>query len=96
MVLIDVTIVDKEAVITFGQVKMLFYKYLYNLRVSYPREDILLAMADIKACFRYPKLHADLVGAFGSSAQGYYCLTTAMVFGSNTSATSWEPFRRAI
>jgi hypothetical protein len=29
-------------------------------------------------------------------AGGYYNLATAMVFGSTTSASSWEPFRRAI
>ena len=26
----------------------------------------------------------------------WYCLAIAMVFGANTSASSWEPFRRAI
>jgi hypothetical protein len=29
-------------------------------------------------------------------AGGYYNLATAMVFGSTTSASSWEPFRQAI
>ncbi len=29
-------------------------------------------------------------------AGGYYNLATAMVFGSTTSASSWEPFQRAI
>ena len=50
----------------------------------------------MKACFRFGRIHPDLTGAFGFYADDYYCLATAMVFGSNTSATSWEPFRRSI
>jgi hypothetical protein len=53
-------------------------------------------MADVKACFCFPCIHADLTGAFGFLAGGYYNLATAMVFGSTASASSWEPFRRAI
>ena len=41
-------------------------------------------------------MRPDLVGAFGFFADNVNCLATAMVFGSNTSATSWEPFRRSI
>jgi hypothetical protein len=85
-----------EAPITFGHVKMQMYIDIYNTRISYPRSTILLAAADIKACFRFARLHADLTGAFGFFAGGYYNLATAMVFGSTASASSWEPFRRAI
>ncbi len=53
-------------------------------------------MADIKACFRFPRIHPDLTGAFRFMAGGYYNLATAMVFSSTTSASSWEPFRQAI
>ena len=66
------------------------------MRVSFPEAPILLALADIKACFRFPRIHPDLTGAFGFLVSDYYCLAVAMVFGSNTSSTCWEPFRRAI
>jgi hypothetical protein len=68
----------------------------YNTRVSYPTFIILLAMADVKACFRFPCIHEDLTGAFGFLAGGYFNLATAMVFGSTASASSHDPFRRAI
>jgi len=55
-----------------------------------------LGMADIKACFRFPRIHPDLTGAFGFMAGGFYNLATAMVFGSITFTSSWEPFRRGI
>lgn len=95
-VLNEVTTTELEAAITFGQAKAELCRRIYNLRITYPESDILLAMADIKACFRYPRVHADLTGCFGFLARDLYFLATSMVFGSNTSATSWEPFRRAI
>ena len=77
-----VTPTSREAPITFGTVKMQFLIDLYNLRISYPTARILLALADIKACFRYARIHPDLTGAFGFFASGYFLLTVAMVFGS--------------
>jgi hypothetical protein len=53
-------------------------------------------MMDVKAGFCFPCIHADLTGAFGFLAGGYFNLATAMVFGFTASASSWEPFRRAI
>jgi hypothetical protein len=53
-------------------------------------------LADIKACFRYPRIHTYLTGAFGFIADELYNLATAMVFGSTASASSWEAFRQAI
>jgi hypothetical protein len=36
------------------------------------------------------------MGAFSFFADNYYNLAMAMVFGSTTSALSWEPFQWAI
>ena len=96
VVLNEVTPVDHEPEVTFGKAKIFFYQYLYSLRVSFPEEVIYLALADIRACFRYPRIHPDLTGAFGFMADGLYYLATAMIFGHISSSPSWEPFRRAI
>ncbi len=92
----QVTPITRDAPITFGHVKMQMYIDIYNTRITYPTFIILLAMADVKACFCFPHTHADLTGAFGFLAGGYFNLATAMVFGSTASTSSWEPFRRAI
>jgi hypothetical protein len=84
--------VTHEAPVTFGHVKIQSYNDIYNMHVSHPNYVILLGMADIKACFCFPRIHPNLTGAFGFMAGGYYNIATAMVFGSTTSATSWEPF----
>ena len=96
IVMNNMTPTEEEAEVTFGLVKILFYCLIYNLRVSFPDEVVYLALADIKACFRFPRIHPDLAGAFGFMTNSLYCLAIAMVFGSNTSASSWEPFCRAI
>ena len=90
------TSTDHEAVIDFGQAKTHLLINIYNWRISYPLEVILLALADITACFRFPRLSADVTGAFGFVAESLYFISTSHVFGSNTSASSWEPLRRAI
>ena len=96
IVMNQVTPITREAPITFGHVKMQLYIDIYNTRVSYPTFIILLAMADVKARFCFPRIHTDLTGAFGFLAGGYFNLATAMVFGSTASASSWEPFQCAI
>ena len=96
LVLNDHTPTTEEAEVTFGTAKLEFYWLIYNMRVSFPEAPIFLALADIKACFRFPRIHPDLTGAFGFLISNYFCLAVAMVFGSNTSSTCWEPFRRAI
>lgn len=92
----DVTPTENEAPITFGITLMSFMVWLYNLRVTYPNEDIVLAFMDISACFRWPRLNPDMVGAFGFLIGTVYFAANAMTFGSVASASSWEPFRRAI
>ena len=96
VVLNEITPTELEANIDFGLAKMKLLIRIYNLRISYPQSKIFLALADITACFRFPRMHADVTGAFGFMAEELYFLATSMVFGSNTSASSWEPFRRAI
>jgi hypothetical protein len=92
----QITPVDQESPVTFGHVKLQIYIDIYNTRISYPTLVILIALADINACFRFARIHADLTGAFGFLANNLYNLATAMVFGSTASASSWESFRRAI
>jgi hypothetical protein len=92
IVMNQITPVAQEASITFGRVKIQLYVDIYNTRISYPLAAIFVAMGNIKACLPFVHIHVDLTGAFGSIADDYYNLATAMVFGSTTSASSWEPF----
>jgi hypothetical protein len=92
----QVTPVAQEAPVMFGHVKSQIYMDIYDMCISYPTATILLGLADIKACFRYPRIHTDLTGAFGFTSDELYNLTTAMLFGLTAPASSWEAFRQAI
>ena len=92
----EITPTAKEAPITFGYVYLAFCVWLWNLRISYPTEEIYLAFIDISSCFRWQRIAPDLVGAFGFVIGSIYFASNAMVFGSVVSASTWEPFRRAI
>jgi hypothetical protein len=96
IVMNQVTPVAQEAPVTFSHVKSQIYKDIYNMRISYPTAMILLGLADAKACFRYPRIHTDLTGAFVFLADKLYNLATAMVFGLTASVSSLEAFRQAI
>ena len=91
-----VTPTEMEANITFGYVHMLFCIWIYNLRIPFPTEDILLVFIDISGCFRWPRVFPDLIGAFGFTIGPLFYAVNAMVFGSIASTTLWEPFHRAI
>ena len=96
VVLNHVTPTDQEAPIDFGTAKWKLLTNIYNWRVSFPDEVIYLALADITACFRFPRISADVTGTFGFLAETLYFISSSHIFGSNTSASSWEAFRRAI
>jgi hypothetical protein len=88
IVMNQVTPVAQEAPVMFGHVKSQVYMDIYNMRISYPTATNLLGLADVKACFRYPRIHADLTGAFGFIADELYKLATAILFGLTASASS--------
>jgi len=96
VILIHVTTTEWEANIDFGKSKVNFLINIYNWQVGFPWEIIYVALADITACFRFPWLCCDITGTFGFMAQDWYFISTSHVFGSNTSASSWEPLQRAI
>jgi hypothetical protein len=71
-VLNHVTTTDLEANINFGQAKTNLFINIYNWQVSHPDKIIYLALADISACFRLPRISANVTGAFGFMAEGYH------------------------
>ena len=85
----DVTPINQEPKITFGQSRERYCKYIYNLHVLHPNEDIDLPSADIKVAHRYPNFNPNIAIAFGFFITGmYFFIPAAMVFGSTISSTS--------
>ncbi len=80
VVLNEITTTEFEANIDFGQAKMKLLTRIYNWRVANPSQKIYLALADINACFRFLRIHADMTGDFGFVADDLYFLATSMIF----------------
>ena len=72
IVMNQVTPINRKAPITFRHVEIQLYIDIYNTRISHPYVVILLGMAAFKACFRFPRIHPDLTGAFGFMEGGFY------------------------
>jgi hypothetical protein len=96
VVLNHVTTSKLEATIDFGKSKKNLLINIYNWQISSLWEIIYLVLADITACFCFPWLSCDITSAFGFIAQDVYFLSMSHVFGSNTTASSWEPLQHAI
>eukprot|EP00804_Cyclotella_cryptica_P005159 CCRYP_014223-RA/>CCRYP_014223-RA protein AED:0.33 eAED:-0.68 QI:0/-1/0/1/-1/1/1/0/338 len=83
-----------EPEITFGNTLSNLLVEIYNQRISYPDQELWLCRADIKACFRFPRLNPDACGAFSFALDfmDVFCVSTEMVLGYIASANCWEPF----
>ena len=55
-----------ELACEFGDVKTRLLTRIYNLRITYPDDDVIIHANDIKSCFRQLKHHPDVMGAFSS------------------------------
>ena len=72
------TSTDNEAIIDFGKTKTNLLINIYNWKISYPLEIILLALADITACFHSPRLVATSPVPLVSSQKKYILFQQVM------------------
>jgi len=84
----QITPTENEAAVTFGYVYMAFCIWIWNLRISYPNIEILLAFIDISSCFCWPRIFPCLAAAFGFIIGPLFYAANAMVFGSIVSSSS--------
>ena len=80
----------------FGNVRERIYTRIYNLRVTYPLEDIVIHANDVKSCFRQLKLHPDIMGAFSYIIADQLFLSCGLPFGTDFSPQQWEPVRQIL
>lgn len=80
-----------EPPLTFAGAEMAFMIWVYNLRVTYPADEIYLADDDVSGAFRQLKYHPNLVAMHTSIQCGFGCLNTGATFGDNTSPSNFDP-----
>ena len=80
-----------EPPLTFANAEMAFMIWVYNLRVTYPHEELYLADDDVSGAFRQLKYHPNLVAMHASVQCGFGCLNTGGTFGDNTTPSNFDP-----
>ena len=68
--------------------------WLYNLRVTYPDQEIYVGDDDVSGAFRHNKYHPSLVAMHAFILFGYLFFATGTTFGDCTSPSNWEVLAR--
>ena len=84
-----------EPDIVFASAERRFWKWIYNLRISYPDREIRLCDDDVTAAFRLVKYNIEIIAAKGYCVGDFLALSCGQTFGDCTSPPNWEPFARA-
>ncbi len=71
-----------------------FLIHIWNLRLTFPEQDITIHANDVKSCFCQLKHHPDVMGAFSFVINTILFLQCGLTFGSDFSPANWEPVRR--
>ena len=91
----DWTTKETEPPLHFAESFINYLKWIYNLRVTYPKKEIYLGDDDISGAFRHMKYNPNLVGMHSCIIAGHLACSTGMTFGDNTSPSNFEPIADA-
>ena len=78
----------------FGTIREDIIIRAYNLRISYPNDDIVIHANDMKLCFWQIKHHPNVVGAFSYVLSKCLFSQIGLAFGDNFSPSNWEAVRQ--
>ena len=81
--------------IEYGSKFFLHLCRIWNLRISYPDQDIYLWDDDVAGAFRQGKYNPEIASAFSFIISSTLWLPCGMVFGGNTSQQCYEPLANA-
>ena len=74
---------------------MLHLIWLWNLRISYPHEEIYIGDNDVSGAFNHNKYNPMLVALHAFVLLGYLVMNSATSFGDNSSPSNFEPLAQA-
>ncbi|KAG7345440.1 hypothetical protein IV203_032971 [Nitzschia inconspicua] len=90
MAINDWTNKNEEPQVRFPGSFVRLLHWIWNLRISYPTERILIGDNDITGAFRLIKYVPEAVPMHGYVASGYLGLATGQTFGDNSSPGNFE------
>jgi hypothetical protein len=87
----DWTNKTNEPPLHFGLSFLKFITWLYNMRITYPHEEIYPADDDVSGAFRHGKYNPNLVAMHSCIVLGQMVCATGSTFGDNSSPGNFEP-----
>jgi hypothetical protein len=94
MAINDFTNKRTEPKIVFPKAWVFYLTWLWNLRITYPREELYLGDDDVSGAFRQVKYNPNLVAMHAFLVFGVLFMSTGQTFGDCTSPANWEPVAR--
>jgi hypothetical protein len=94
MAINDYTSKTTEPEIVFPQAWINYLTWVWNLRITYPRDELYLGDGDVSGAFRQVKYNPNLVAMHAFLVFGVLFLSTGQTFGDCTSPANWEPVAR--
>ncbi|MGL4349225.1 MAG: hypothetical protein ACRCT2_01365, partial [Plesiomonas shigelloides] len=76
---------DENPTIYYGTALIRYLVWIWNLRISFPEEDILQMTDDISAAFHRVLYHPDLAAAFATVWRQFLVIPVSAIFGSKSS-----------
>ena len=69
--------------------------WVYNMRITYPDEEIYLGDDDVSGAFRHQKYHPNLVGMHSCVVADHMSSSTGLTFGDTSSPANFDPVTEA-
>ena len=91
----DITDTAREPKIRYGTAFERHLIQIWNLRISYPRDEIYLWDDDVTGAFRQGKFNPEIVGAFSFILLTLLIIPCGLQFGCTFSPANFEPLAHA-
>lgn len=80
---------DENPPIYYGTAFMRYLQWIWNLRISYPKEDIIQMTDDVSAAFHRILYHPDIAPAFATVWREWLIIPIGTIFGSRSSPSTY-------
>ena len=86
---------SKEPTIEYGTAFTDYLTHIYDMRITYPNEDLLVYSDDVSGAFRWPRLNPYIATSMAYILSNCVNIPAGQVFGSNASAQNFEQLAKA-
>jgi hypothetical protein len=91
----DWTSKGDELPVIFPASEKAYYKEIYNLRITYPTDEIVQGDDDVQGAFKHLRINPNLVGMHAFVFDSVIGFNTSQIFGGETCPLNWEIVARS-